>query len=114
MKLLLFILATACLITTRTYWTIDPATFANSGSPHTHVSVTGYVAYTRCEGDGDIHIRIVPTQGATAPFFIAECVPAMQCAKPSLGAHVQVQGISRRDPEHQWWEIHTVERIDTL
>jgi hypothetical protein len=108
------ILTLLALIITRYYWTVDPIQFATSGSFHTHVSVTGYVAYTRTEYDGDFHIRILPTQDVTTPYFIAECIPSQPCAHPSIGAHVQVKGIVRRDPEHGWWEIHPVEQIILL
>ena len=113
MKLFTVVLLAVCSITSRNYWVVDPTTFANSGSVHTHVSVTGWVVYARCEDDGDTHVRIVPTLGATSPFFIAECIPSLPCAKPAVGSRVTVKGISRRDPEHNWQEIHPVESLET-
>ncbi len=111
---IIILLAAMCAITTRTYWMIDATEFATVGSPHTHVSVSGWVTYVRCEDDGDVHLRIVPAQGTTAPSFIAECIPSMPCTRPAIGAHIKVNGISRRDPEHQWWEIHPVETIEPV
>jgi hypothetical protein len=113
MNVLLLFLA-ACTLTTRTYWIVDPAVFATSGSVHTHVAVTGFVNYVACEDDGDLHVRIVPSQGATSPFFISECIPSLPCTRPANGAHVAVKGITRRDLEHNWWEIHPVESIDVV
>jgi hypothetical protein len=115
MNLALLLLA-ACTLTTRTYWTIDPAVFATSGTYHTHVAITGYVNYVACEDDADRHLRVVPSPGVTSPFFIAECIPSLPlpCASVSVGAHVTVKGISRRDPEHGWWEVHPVESIDVV
>lgn len=100
-----------CALTTRPYWIVSPSTFAQNGSVHTHVQITGYVNYTACEDDGDLHIRIVPIKGATSPYFIAECIPSMPCVRPSIGSQITVRGISRRDPEHQWWEVHPVESL---
>ena len=97
-------------ITTRPYWVVDPAVYATAGSVHTHVQVTGWVAYTRWEDDGDLHIKLVPTRGAYSPFLIAECIPRLPCARPVLDARITVRGISRTDPEHNGWkEIHPVE-----
>ncbi len=108
------LLIAACLITTRTYWNVNLVTYAAVGSVHTHVVVTGYVAYAVCESDGDIHIKIVPTIGATSPFIIAECIPSLPCVKPATSAQVRVSGISRRDAEHSWYEVHPVEKLEVL
>lgn len=99
------------LILTRTYWPVDATKFATSGSYHTHVQITGYVTYLRREDDGDLHIRVVPTAGSTDPYFIAECIPLLPCVTPAIGQQVTIQGITRRDPEHGWWEIHPVEHL---
>jgi hypothetical protein len=111
MKLLLLAI---CLITTRTYWAIDPTVFPVSGSVHTHVWVTGYVKYVACEADGDLHVRVTSSPNITSPFFIAECIPSLPCSRPPIGSHVMVQGLSRFDPEHHWWEIHPVEKLEVI
>ena len=98
-------------IINRTYWIEDPAKFSKSGSVHTHVQITGWVVYTRYEEDGDLHIKVTPTKGAFTPFFIAECIPKLPCNKPNINSQVMIQGISRYDKEHNWWEIHPVEFI---
>src|SRR2546426_689389 len=61
--------AQAQTITARPYWIVGPMEYATVGSPHTHIQVTGWVAYTRWEDDGDLHIKVVPTRGAYTPFF---------------------------------------------
>ena len=105
----------AVILIARVYWTVDCARFANQGSAHTHVEVTGWVKYATLETDGDLHIAVVPAKGTAAPFFIAECIPGCApCAKPKVGAKVMIRGISRRDPEHGWFEIHPVETIEVM
>ncbi len=100
-------------IVSRTYWPVSPATYSASGSPHTHVQVVGYVTYTRWEDDGDLHVRVCAALSSTA-CFIAECIPKLPCARPPTGRKVLVKGITRRDPEHAWWEIHPVEYLEVL
>ena len=90
----------------RTYWNVPLDTLAIGHPKHTHVAVTGTVTYTRLEDDGDLHIRLTSPSGA---FIIAECIPELPCARPSLGRVITVRGISRRDSEHGWWECHPVE-----
>lgn len=75
---------------------------------HTHVSVTGRVALIKREADGDTHMRLV----ANGCFITAECIPELPCSvKPHVGDSVTVQGISRFDGEHKWYEVHPVEHI---
>jgi len=97
--------------TRRTYAIVELAAFARAGSVHTHVQVTGWVAATHMERDGDRHIKLVPSPGARTPFLIAECIPQLPCAAPAVGRRLTVQGISRYDREHGWWEVHPVEAI---
>lgn len=104
----------ACLITSRPYWPVDLATYAANGTYHTHVQIDGYVNYTACEADGDLHIRLTPAPGQGAPFIIAECTPGQPCVRPALNSHIRVKGISRHDPEHMWNEVHPVESIEVL
>ena len=98
----------------RVYWSVALATFAAIGSPHTHVKIDGYVAYAKPELDGDLHIRLVGISGAPSPFVTAECIPSLPCVKPKTMDHVLVSGISRKDGEHGWTEIHPVEKIEVL
>jgi hypothetical protein len=75
--------------------------------PDTHVAVSGRVAYVVSEADGDVHIKLVSASGR---FIVAECIPALPCARPKSGQTITVYGISRQDSEHGWWEVHPVER----
>lgn len=92
----------------RTYWTTSIDTMYIGHQKHTHVSVTGRVAYTRTEDDGDLHIRLNSLSDSTK-FVIAECIPALMCPRPARGSVITVRGISRFDPEHAWREVHPVE-----
>ncbi len=107
-------IALLLLILIRVYWPVDIATLASVGTAHTHVSVVGYVSYTRIESDGDLHIKLVPTPGVQTPFVIAECIPSLFCNRPAAGAHIKVSGVSRKDAEHLWQEIHPVEKLEIL
>ena len=93
----------------RTYWPATVAQLASGTVKHTHVSVSGVVAYTRIEDDGDLHIRIAGDTGAV--FVIAECIPKLPCRRPKNGERVTVKGIQRFDPEHGFREIHPVEEL---
>jgi hypothetical protein len=90
----------------RTYWPVTVEQLAAGTVKHTHVRVTGRVKLVRHEGDGDLHIQLT---GVTA-FIVAECIPALPCTPPPLNARITVEGISRVDGEHHWWEVHPVER----
>ena len=86
----------------------------------THVHVEGFVTYIKKEADGDLHIRVcddpkVPDM-QRARCVVCECVPELPCTKPSIGAHVAVEGISRFDKEngHRWNEVHVVEKLTVL
>lgn len=98
----------ALLLMQRTYWPTPIDTLWVGHQKHTHVAVTGRVAYTRTEDDGDLHIRLNSPTDSTK-FVIAECIPALPCARPVKGSLITVWGISRFDPEHQWREVHPVE-----
>jgi hypothetical protein len=71
----------------------------------THVRVCGRVALSKVEEDGDIHLRI---EDGARHFIVAEIIPAVPLPRPALGARICVDGISRRDPGHGWWEVHPV------
>jgi hypothetical protein len=89
----------------RKYW---PVTVAQvSTTKHTHVRVTGKVTISKREADGDWHIRISDGNA----FITAECIPELPCAHPKIGDTVTVDGISREDKEHGWFEVHPVENL---
>lgn len=92
----------------RYYWPTPIDTLWVGHQKHTHIAVTGRVAYTRTEDDGDLHIRLNSLTDSTK-FIIAECIPALPCLRPIKGSKITVQGISRYDPEHSWREIHPCE-----
>lgn len=105
MKVLLVV-----LLLQRLYWVVPLDSLAMGHPKHTHVAVTGVVAphFPVVEADGDVHIRLLSLNG-TGRFIVAECIPKLPCAKPHAGDTITVQGISRPDPEHNWWEVHPVE-----
>lgn len=96
-------------VVSRTYWPATVPQLASGTVRHTHVAVTGIVAYTRLEDDGDLHIRLVGDTGAV--FVIAECIPRLPCRRPKNGERITVKGIQRFDPEHAWREVHPVEEL---
>lgn len=106
------------LLLSRPYWPVDIVDFAKAGSIHTHVQVNGYVTYTAREPDGDLHIRLCSNPKVKrmdlTQCIVVECVGKLPCVKPRLKTFVRVQGISRRDPEHGWFEVHPVESITAL
>lgn len=95
--------------TTRPYHVTSITTMAAGKYAWTHVEVRGTVVYVKAEPDGDTHIKLVDPWNASGPFVICECTPKEPCAKPRVGADIIVRGISRKDPEHLWYEVHPVE-----
>lgn len=93
----------------RPYHATTITTMASGKYSWTHVEVRGQVAYVRAEPDGDTHIKLVDAWAPAGAFVICECTPKEPCAKPKVGADIIVRGISRRDPEHGWYEVHPVE-----
>jgi hypothetical protein len=106
--LLLLLILAAPAQAQRTYWPTPIDTLWVGHQRHTHIAVTGRVAYTATEGDGDLHIRLNSLTDSTK-FIIAECIPQLPCARPVRGRVITVRGISRFDPEHAWRECHPVE-----
>jgi hypothetical protein len=104
----LILVPRTCHAQTRYYWPTSIDTLWVGHQKHTHVAVTGRVAYTRTEDDGDLHIRLNSLTDSTK-FVIAECIPALPCARPVTGRIITVRGISRLDVEHGWRECHPVE-----
>lgn len=92
----------------RKYWPVTIAQLAGGTVKHTHVAVTGRVVLVKHEADGDTHLRL---RDDSLRFIVAECIPALRCPVPAIGNVVTVQGISRYDGEHHWWEVHPVENL---
>jgi hypothetical protein len=99
----------ACHAQTPRYWPAPIDSLARGRTPHTHVEARGQVVYTKAEDDGDLHIKLANPWNLTGAFVICECTLKEPCARPRTGSDIIVRGISRRDPEHGWWEIHPVE-----
>lgn len=98
----------ALATTSRPYHALQLRDVAQGRFAWTHIEIRGSVAYVRSEPDGDTHIKLTePLEPAT--FVICECTPKEPCTRPRAGADIIVQGISRRDPEHGWYEVHPVE-----
>jgi hypothetical protein len=76
----------------------------------TRAVLTGKVEYVKREDDGDIHIRV----GDGKYFIVAECMPAIPCVRPKVGDRVSVEGITRYDAEHGWFELHPVTHLEVL
>lgn len=97
----------------RTYWHATVAQLASGAFPHTHVELDSVVVtYKAIESDSDFHMRLRdPRDTVSSHFVIAECIPLMPCQHPKLGQVVNVRGISRKDAEHGWFEIHPIEAI---
>jgi hypothetical protein len=73
----------------------------------TRAEVTGKVTLVKKEADGDMHIRVSDGKH----FIVAECMPQMPCVRPKVGQAVTVQGITRFDGEHKWFELHPVTKL---
>jgi hypothetical protein len=86
----------------------------------THIEVTGFVTYKAREADGDTHLRVCDSPRVRTMdrkrCIVAECIPALPCAAPKVGAHVRVRGIYRWDGEHAhgWAEVHPVLAIEAV
>jgi len=101
----------------RPYWPVPLDSLALGRALHTHVAVRGVVTLVGHEDDQDMHVRLTSLTGS-GRFIIAECIPALPCLTatrlpwlPAIGDTVTVYGISRRDAEHGWWEVHPVEGV---
>lgn len=74
-----------------------------------HVEVCGLVTLSKKEADGDIHVRL--SEGSA--FVVAEIVPYHRLPQPKKGQRICVDGISRQDRDHGWFEVHPVEAWHT-
>jgi hypothetical protein len=92
---------------------------------NTHAAVTGYILDWQLNPnfDGDRHIVVcdssnfVITKSGYAPdvqhCIVAETVPYMPCARIATFPYATtLYGIVRFDAEHNWWELHPVEKIN--
>lgn len=111
-KLVLLKLGTALLVlqggATRYYWPTSVHTLASGQAKHTHAAVHGRVLRSYLEADGDRHIWV--RDSVLPDSVVFECIPLLPCTAPPVGAMVTGFGITRRDPEHLWYELHPVER----
>lgn len=71
----------------------------------THITVCGTVTLVKEEGDGDAHIRL--SEGRA--FIVAEFVPYHRLPLPRVGQRICIDGISRKDRTHGWWELNPAE-----
>lgn len=74
-------------------------------SQWTHIETCGRVTLVKTEDDGDLHIRL----DAGGAFLVAEIVPYHTLPRPKVGQTIRVQGISRLDKTHHWYELHPLE-----
>jgi hypothetical protein len=82
-----------------------------AGKVHmTRAEVNGTVTLVKREGDGDLHVRVSDGQH----FIVAECMPEIPCLRPKVGDRISVEGITRFDGEHKWWELHPVTHLEIL
>src|SRR5690349_16244207 len=93
----------------RFYWPTTVSVLASGTFRHTHVEVTAVVIRTRVEDDSDRHVWLRDL--VTRDSVLGECIPKLPCVLPKAGTKVKMRGISRRDPEHGWYEIHPIEEI---
>jgi hypothetical protein len=98
-------LALMLLLAVRTYYPVSIADLAAGRNSHTHIRVTGKVVLVKYEADGDLHIRLSDGKH----WIVAECIPELPCSIPKVGRSVTVEGISRFDAKHKFWEVHPVE-----
>lgn len=92
-------------VPSRRYWlvSVDSVQYTK----HTHVHIRGRVTLVRHEQDGDTHYKVIGRKS----FVVLECIPILPCPDVKVGTTVDAYGISRYDKEHQWYEIHPVERL---
>ena len=95
------------LFSGRQYFTVSIADLAAGRNFHTHVRVTGKVVLVKHEEDTDLHIRLSDGKH----FIVAECIKEIPCREPKVGEVITVEGISRFDKQHGWYECHPVESL---
>ena len=97
----------------REYFPVAPHSMAEN--VHTHVRVSGRVTHVSDVRDGDVHFTVCESnikKFDRQSCIVAECIPKLPCKQPKIGQIVTVQGISRFDKEHNWYECHPVESLE--
>lgn len=108
------IMQQALPILIRTYWACTVGQLSTGACKHTHVELKNVRAeYVASESDGDQHIRLRQVgDTVTAHFIVAECIPLLPCRRVHVGDILtSVKGITRKDSEHGWMEVHPVEAL---
>ena len=90
----------------RRYWPVSVDSLATGKVPHTHVQTVGRVRLIRRELDGDWHLKLTGVRG----FVILEIIPGLPLPLPKVGDRIRAFGIEREDHEHQWIELHPLEK----
>ena len=89
----------------------------------THVETEGYLTYRRLEADGDWHLRLCASGQITAMdsnlCIIAEAIPempdmTMRARDAIVHVKYRIRGITRKDPEHGWFEVHPLFLIEAV
>jgi len=102
------------LLPVRTYWPTTVAKLSSGTFAHTHAELDSVlVVYVASETDGDYHMRLRDRGDTIAVhYIIAECIPELPCRHPKVGELIPwIRGITRRDNEHHWVELHPVEAM---
>ena len=94
----------------RRYWPVTVDELARGRVRHTHVVVTGRVRRVHRERDGDLHVKLTGQR----LYIVLECIPRLPCDPPTVGERIRAWGIARYDFEHQWWELHPLERWERV
>jgi hypothetical protein len=115
----------------RTYRHVNIAALAAGKVRATHVEIAGTVTFVKREADGDLHVRVCDSPRVNGMdrqhCVVAEIIPTLRpllfcpdgtaCSVPKWelaiykGQSLTFRGISRRDPDHGWYEVHPVEEI---
>jgi hypothetical protein len=102
----------------RNFYPVSIAALRAGKARHTHVHISGQVTGVIDETDGDIHVWLCDenARGARDPQHCinTEIIPEFPLRRPKVGSMVRLNGISRLDPEHRWFEVHPVLAIETI
>ena len=92
------------------YRRVDIAKLPASGCEYvpTHATVTGIVASTRKQADGDIHVKLCTEPRGAGACLVLELIPQIPMARPRARQRIEAAGIMRWDAHHRWWEMHPV------
>lgn len=87
------------------------------GHSEPHIVVEGYVAEVRINSEENtLSFKLVANLKQPRPFVICEIIDPAALTSPQVGSQLRVYGVSRYDaqPNHQWYEIHPVIKIETM